>query len=154
MNNKMPYDPGVLPTKPAPKRGEKISMSLQGFPPYKDVHFSIRNPKHRIHDRFIALRDAAITAMEGRAPYRGPIQLNLVLQTPRFEAGKSLVDYVGGVMDSLDGSHGPSFTYLPIVYEDDCQVAAGGSSFRPSSKEYYDVVITFLRPQGRCEPVA
>jgi len=41
---------------------------------------------------------------------------------PGFEKGKGLVDYVGGIEDTLDGSHGFTFTYLPIVFQDDCQV--------------------------------
>ncbi|HBQ38253.1 MAG TPA: hypothetical protein DD714_04510 [Candidatus Omnitrophica bacterium] len=28
-------------------------------------------------------------------------------------------------MDTLDSSHAPEFTYLPIVYQDDCQVVLG-----------------------------
>ena len=67
--------------------------------------------------------------MGGRAPFRGAVGLDLNMHAPVFEKSKSLVDYVGGIMDSLDGSHGVEFTYLPIVYEDDCQVASGQSRF-------------------------
>ena len=47
-------------------------------------------------------------------------------------------------MDSLDGSHGVKFTYLPIVYEDDCQVAAGHNRFIKDESVWYEVTITFL----------
>lgn len=121
----LPYDPGVLPTEPPPKPGDTLSMTIEGLPPYKDTHASIRNPKHKIHVRFVALRRFAIEAMAGRACYRGAIRLDFEMRAPEFEANRSLVDYTGGIMDTLDGSHGLSFTYLPIVYEDDCQVCSG-----------------------------
>ena len=47
-------------------------------------------------------------------------------------------------MDTLDGSHGPSFTYLPIVYQDDCQVAAALTRLVTSEFTEYQIRITFL----------
>lgn len=144
MSEHLPYDPGVLPTKPPPSTGQSLSVRVKGLPPYKDEHFSIRNPRHKIHARFQTLRKAAIIAMAGRAPYRGAVQLDLVMQAPRFERGKHLLDYAGGILDTLDGSHGVEFTYLPIVYEDDCQVAGGRHQFQEAVEEWYELTITFL----------
>ena len=55
-----------------------------------------------------------------------------------------MLDYVSGVMDALDGSHGPGFTYLPIVYQDDCQVVLGEFHHVTSEETKYEVVLTFL----------
>lgn len=140
----MPYDPGVLPSAPAPQAGEMISLRLDGLPPYKDKHFSIRNSRHKIHSRFVALRKAAISAMAGRAPYRGVIGLDFIMNAPEFEKNKTLCDYMGGIMDTLDGSHGVEFTYLPIVYEDDCQVCNGKTKLQHDSDTFYEITIRFL----------
>ena len=67
MNEFLPYDPGVLPTKPPPEPGATLHIAVDGLPPYKDVNASIRNPKHKIYSRFVALREAAIREMDGRA---------------------------------------------------------------------------------------
>ena len=144
MNTNLPYDPGVLPTRPAPNAGETILIHVEKLPPYKDEHFSIRNLKHKIHARFKSLREAAIKVMDGRAAYRGAVQLDFVMCAPPFETGTRLLDYVDGIMDTLDGSHGPTFTYLPIVYEDDCQISTVHSHFEPSVDDWYELRITFL----------
>jgi hypothetical protein len=60
-------------------------------------------------------------------PYQGAIRLDFVMHAPEFEPKKTLMDYAGGISDTLDGSHGTTFTYLPIVYEDDCQISDGHS---------------------------
>jgi len=83
-------------------------------------------------------------AMRGRQWSDGPIAMTFAMHAPSFEKGKSLFDYVGGVEDTLDGSHGPHFTYLPIVYQDDCQVCAGNSEFRVSRRSWYKIGIEFL----------
>jgi len=134
--------PGVLPTKPAPTRGEVIEFAVFGLPPFKDVKRSIRNPKHPKHDAFIRLREAATAVMSQRECYSGPIELDISLYAPKPE--RPLIDYVGGIQDTLDGSHGPGFTYLPICYQDDCQVAAGHIKFVESVDESYAVRISFL----------
>lgn len=140
----LPYDPGVLPTKPSPRSGESISIKVSGLPPYKDEHFSIRNPKHKIYDRFKNLRKTGIEAMAGRAPYRGAIQIDFKMYNHKFESRKTLIDYLAGIEDTLDGSHGMNFTYLPIVFEDDCQVCSGYSKLIKSEKVCYELTITFL----------
>jgi hypothetical protein len=57
---------------------------------------------------------------------------------------RDLLDYVGGVMDALDGSHGPGFTYLPIVYQDDCQVVLGDFHHVRSDETRYELELGFL----------
>ena len=140
----LPYDPGPLPTLPAPAPGESLDLVIDGYPPFKDVKQSIRNRKHPRHGDFKTLRDAAIKAMAGRAWYFGPVGLDLALYAPSLPPNRSLLDYVGGVMDTLDGSSGCTFTFLPIVYEDDCQVALGNMRFFESQTVHYSLKVTFL----------
>ena len=143
MNGIMPYHPGVLPSKPSPQPGDTIGFALPGLPPYKDTHFSIRNQKHKIHPRFVALREEATRAMGGRAPFRGSIQLDIMVWAPRLDTTHTLLDYTSGIMDTLDGSHGPSFTYLPIAYEDDCQVCSLRQELLADTIAHYEVRLTF-----------
>ena len=138
-------DPGKLPHKPEPKAGSSLKFMLSGYPPYKSKGFSIRNPGHKHYDRFVILRRSAISAMKGRKWYDGPIEMNLTLYAPKFEKNKGLNAYVGGIMDTLDGSHGQHFTYLPIVYQDDCQVTNGRHRFMESDEPYYELEIVFLK---------
>ena len=140
----LPYAPGVLPTLPAPTVGERISIRVDGLPPYKDVSHSIRNVTHPRYESFIALRGAATAAMKSRAWYFGPIRLDLTIYAPSLHPRRALTDYMAGVMDTLGGSSGFTFTYLPIVFEDDCQVCAGASSFAESDDEYYEIQIEFM----------
>ena len=148
MNKYLPYDPGILPSSLAPTAGDRIVLKIDGLPPYKDEHFSIRNLRHKIYSRFTALRAAAIDAMAGRAPFRGAVELDLIIHAPGFDKGQKLIDYGDGIQDTLDGSHGSEFTYLPIVYEDDCQVAAIKSQFVKDVVPYYELIITFLENTG------
>jgi len=136
-------DPGRLPSKPSPKPGSKILVRVGGFPPFKQIRQSLRNPSHPNHDRFVALREAATKAMGGRAWSDGPIELNLTMYGPGFEKGRALSDYVAGTHDTLDGSHGVHFTYLPIVYQDDCQVWKGGARLIRSEDTRYVVEVQF-----------
>ena len=135
-------DPGPIPIRPSPKAQERIHFRVAGVPPDKDIHFSIRNPKHPRHIRFKHLREAAIQAMAGRARYLGPVELDVEIFAPKLDY--SLVDYLGGIMDTLDGGHAPSFTYLPIVYQDDCQVVSSKFGFRPAENTSYSVEVLFL----------
>jgi hypothetical protein len=82
--------------------------------------------------------------MSKRAPYRGAVSLSLTMYAPEFEKRRDLIDYVGGIMDTLDGSHGCEFTYLPIVYEDDCQVCLGRDRLLISQVPRYEVTLAFL----------
>jgi len=135
-------DPGIIPSRPAPMPGESIHLSLGGFPPHKDTHFSIRNPRHRYYQRFAVLRQAAIQAMDGRKWFDGPVQLDLDLYAPMLPF--TLSEFLGGVMDTLDGSHGYEFTYLPIVYQDDCQVCSSTQEHLDASAPRYVVSLKFL----------
>lgn len=143
----LPYDPGQLPTRPAPAAGEVLNISVEGFPPYKDNRKSIRNRNHPRHGDFKALRNAASKAMEGRAWTFGPVRLDLTVYAPSLPPGASLLDYLGGVMDTLDGSSGDTFTFLPIVYEDDCQVVTSTMRVVESEPVRYTVGVTFLAEQ-------
>jgi hypothetical protein len=145
MNVLLP-DPGVLPTLPSPLPGESISLAVEGLPPYKDRHFSIRNPRHPKYDRFARLRCAATEAMNGRQWYTGPVTLALTLFAP--ERGRNIIDYIAGIQDTLDGSHGRSFTYLPVVFQDDCQVVSTEARFVKSKDIKYLVEVGFLKAEA------
>ena len=82
--------------------------------------------------------------MDGRSCYRYGIGLTLTIWSPAEIDRWTILDYVGGIADTLDGSHGPSFTYLPIVYEDDCQITRIDFDFLPADHEEYQLKIDFL----------
>ena len=141
----LPYDPGVLPVFSAPQRGESITIKVEGLPPFKQIRQSLRNCNNPRYSAFTALRSAGIAAMAGRCWYFGAIQLSLCIFGPRPSQGPSLGDYVGGVFDTLDGSSGRTFTYLPVAYQDDCQVTRSESSWiEQDGEHYYEVSIKFL----------
>lgn len=143
----LPYDPGQLPSLPAPKPGDTIEMEVTGWPPYKRSRLSLRNPRNPDYAAFVNLRKAGTDAMRGRTWYHGPVEAHVEILGPRLPAGTEMTYYVGGIMDTLDGSHGFTFTYLPIVYEDDCQVCGGSVRFIRSDTPRYKVRIVFL-PEG------
>ncbi|HZR73734.1 hypothetical protein [Bradyrhizobium sp.] len=138
----LPYDPGTLPTRPAPKAGDVIRIEVDGLPPAKTIRRSIRNENHPKYESFVLLRRKATAAMAGRAWVFGPVAVNITLFGPSND-GSSMVDYLGGVMDTLDGSSGPTFTYLPIVFEDDCQVVRSEVKLQdhPTSKYLIEVEV-------------
>jgi hypothetical protein len=143
MPNFLPYDPGSFPRRPAPAAGESLVLEVPGEPPVKTRRQSIRNKRHPQHRSFVALRQAAIRAMAGRAWYFGPVKLCLTVFGRSSLDGWRLIDYLGGIMDTLDGSSGRTFTYLPIVFEDDCQVCETRTKWVRSSKESYRLRVTF-----------
>ena len=63
--NILPYDPGVIPTKPALKIGDQLEIIVKGYPPFKDTSKSIRNITHRYYDCFVKLRYEAVNVMAG-----------------------------------------------------------------------------------------
>lgn len=140
----LPYDPGALPIAASPAAGELLVIELAGLPPYKEIRRSIRNPTHPRYNSFVALRTAATRAMAGRAWHFGAIRLALTIYAPRLQDGCSVSDYMSGIMDTLGGSSGPAFTYLPIVYQDDCQIAETSSRFEQTNEPRYRLVIEFL----------
>jgi hypothetical protein len=143
MSNFLPYDPGLLPTRPAPRPGETLLLEVPGVPPVKTRRQSIRNQGHPQHSSFITLRRAAIRAMGGRAWYFGPVRVRLTVFGPSSLDRWSLILYLGGIMDTLDGSSGRTFTYLPIVFEDDCQVRDSQTRWVKSSESSYRLKVTF-----------
>ena len=122
MSNFLSYDPGSLPKRPAPAAGETLLIEISGVPPIKSRRQSIRNKMHPQYPCFMTLRRAATKAMAGRAWYFGPVALDLTVCGPLLLDRWNLNDYLGGIMDALDGSSGRTFTYLPVVFQDDCQV--------------------------------
>jgi hypothetical protein len=51
---------------------------------------------------------------------------------------------MGGIMDTLDGSCGLTFTYLPIVYQDNSQITSSRSEFFKAEQERYRLAVNFL----------
>lgn len=119
-------------------------MELAGLPPAKRPGASLRNPKHPRYQAFVDLRNAATLEMNGRAWYFGAVQLDVKVRAPERLGHWALLEYAGVIMDTLDGSSGVHFTYLPIVYEDDCQVSCGATKYEKSPDESYAVHVRFL----------
>jgi len=61
-----------------------------------------------------------------------------------LEEGLALLDYEAGIMDTLDGSHGTHFTFLPVVYNDDCQIALLKARFEKADRPHYEIKLTIL----------
>jgi hypothetical protein len=121
-----------------------VEFHLPGLPPYKDLRFSIRNPRHHHYKRFRDLRAKATYAMAGRAWSHGAVELEVEVHAPTLEGGRTMVDYIAGILDTLDGSHGTEFTYLPIAFNDDAQVSKTDARFFAEEHEYYLVRLRFL----------
>lgn len=134
----------VMAIYPCPKRGEKLRINVTGKPPFKDGSFSIRNPKHKIYRRFVKLRQNAIKVMKGRKWYEYPSPIQLKLTYFMRILDRSLGDYDQGIMDTLGGSHGYSFTCLPIIYQDDNQVHEVHSQYVKARSERYSIEVVFL----------
>jgi hypothetical protein len=81
--------------------------------------------------------------MDGRAWVFGRVQIKLTVRSSQREDDYNLNDYLGGVMDTLDGSSGKTFTFLPIVYEDDCQVWSSDTTWEESPESSYLLRILF-----------
>ena len=139
----LPYNPGLLPNKPAPKPGESILIEVAGLPPVKDIKLSIRNKKHKFHQRFTSLRNSATKAMDGRAWTFDEVDINLVIRSPEKPTIQGHSEFLGGIFDTLDGSSGFTFTYLPIVFEDNSQVSSCNLNWERSYESSYSVHIIF-----------
>jgi len=140
----LPYDPGVIASKPAPSPGDTITIEVGGLPPYKDISRSIRNINHPRYDAFVALRKAATVAMNGRACYMGAVALDLVVYGPELHKGPNISDYAAGVEDTIDGSSGGTFTYLPIVMQDDSQIVSLSMRYAKAEEARYCLLVKFL----------
>ena len=62
----------------------------------------------------------------------------------RLREQHGMLRFQSGIMDTLDGSHGQTFTFLPVVYEDDCQVAESRFEWCDDDDPSYEVQVTFL----------
>lgn len=144
MSQMLPYQPGVLPTRTAPRSGEHLHIEVEGLPPIKDRNRSIRNRAHPLHSRFLELRRVATEAMDGRAWVFGKVALEIVVRSRRAAEAYWLDDYLSGVMDTLGGSAGMTFTFLPIVYQDDCQVDSATTRWEESDLQGYSLRVLFL----------
>ncbi len=145
MQFKLFPDPGKLPTSPPPKVGEGLTLSLPGLPPRKQRHRSCRNPNHPNYERFVRLREAATEAMAGRQWFLGAVGLELLMYGPESLHWLIANEYLGGIMDTLDGSHGNHFTYLPVVYQDDGQVVSTSTNFQIASEHRYRLDVSFIQ---------
>ena len=144
MNPVLPYNPGVLPTRSGPSQGESVVIEVNGMPPIKTLNRSLRNRTNPRYDAFVALREAATHAMDGRAWYFGSVKVGFTLRCTENSLRGSLNDYFGGIADSLDGSAGFTFTYLPIVFQDDSQISEYYCQREESAVEKYRVEVFFL----------
>jgi hypothetical protein len=140
----LPYDPGVIPNKPAPSAGDTITIEVEGLPPHKDTSRSIRNMHHPRYDAFVALARAATGAMDGRACYMGAVALDLTVYAPDLHKNRNIADYASGIEDTIDGSSGVIFTYLPIIIQDDCQVVNWTMRYIKAAEARYCLIVTFL----------
>ena len=121
-----------------------MEFVVDGLPPMKKEGISLRNPENPKYSAFVLLREAASKAMQCRAWYFGGVSLNIEINYEQENMlAATLNEYVGGIMDSLDGSSGVHFTYLPIFYEDDCQVFDCESKFVKSNGNFYRVRVCF-----------
>ena len=143
MTGYLPYDPGILPTKKGPNPGDQITINVNGLPPQKKRWISLRNPKNPRYDAFVSLRNAATKAMNGRAWYFGPIGIDFIFYVKEYFTVDEYISYVGGIADTLCGGCGVHFTYLPIVYEDDCQICESNMKQIVSNSQGYSLLIKF-----------
>jgi len=70
--------------------------------------------------------------------------MELELWGPVSDRRRSIDWYAMGVEDTLDGGHGETFTYLPIVFEDDCQIIDSIMRFHEAPSARYRLSFTFL----------
>jgi hypothetical protein len=143
LSDLLSYNPGSLPTRPAPNAGEHVQIEVEGLPPRKNLSRSIRNRNSGDNQSFAKLRAAATSMMNSRSWYSGPIDIELVLLGPHPPTGIALTRYLGGVCDTLGGSHGYTFTFLPIAYEDDCQIEKAVVKARESTYLGYRITVRF-----------
>lgn len=80
--------------------------------------------------------------MAGRKWYDEAVGMKLTLRANALD--RPLLDYIAGIMDTLGGSHGDTFTYLPIAFQDDCQVSVGETFFVKDSTTTYTLEIVFM----------
>lgn len=134
---------GIIPIKPAPLKNEIIQFKVEGVPPIKQWSFSLRNIKSSQYQAFEKLRIAALAAMNERAWYEDEIILDITIYMKDISK-VSLNPYVGGIMDTLGGSHGFAFTFSPIIYQADMQVTAVTYDKKQSNIDKYSIKVTLL----------
>lgn len=85
--------------------------------------------------------------MRGRAWTQDPVSLELTVLDDGQPDSYSLGDYLSGIADTLDGCSGYTFTYLPIVFEDDSQIARLSGRWVAGAKSSYVIKVTFGAPR-------
>lgn len=121
---------------------DKIEIHVIGIPPHKERSRSIRNAKHPRHNRFLKLRKIAKKAMGKRNYYLGPVSIEM--KYIRKKGKKKMWDYMSGIFDTLDGSHGFTFHWTPIVFLDDSQVVTTRMEHKTGERDEYFLKIKFL----------
>ena len=81
--------------------------------------------------------------MNGRAWVSSEVEILLTIRSPKEMSIHSRSEYLGGIMDALDGGSGFTFTYLPIVFEDDSQVSSCRIDWKKSLEASYLIQIVF-----------
>jgi len=82
--------------------------------------------------------------MNGRACYMGAVALDLVVYGPELHKGPNISDYAAGVEDTIDGSSGGTFTYLPILMQDDSQIVSLSMRYAKAEEARYCLLVKFL----------
>ncbi|MBX3360302.1 MAG: hypothetical protein KF912_10370 [Phycisphaeraceae bacterium] len=133
----------VVPCKPPPDVGEEISITLAGLPPKRHrVPLGARHQAH--HKRFKLLREHAVEAMDGRAPYAGAVSVTLLLPPERDRSESGLNDdYAWSVVESMIACSGDSFWHDPIVCYLRSQIASLRVGLHDAQSESYSVNIKF-----------
>lgn len=80
--------------------------------------------------------------MGKRKYHEGPVSISM--RYIRAQGEKSISDYISGICDTLDGSHGFTFHWPPIVFLDDCQVEKIAIKQEVGKKDEYFLEIDLL----------
>ncbi len=82
--------------------------------------------------------------MGNRAWYFGKIAMEITLFGSPDTAIHTLNAYMGGICDTLGGSSGLTFTYLPIIYEDDSQIDSLSITWQRDTDVHYCIRLLFV----------
>lgn len=133
----------VTSTRPAPSEGESITFTVAGLPPKQGIYVPLGAPRNQHDSRFRILRHAAITAVDGRAPYNGPVTLTLVLPTERDRTESGIEeDYAWGVVESLIRLAVEDVADTPIVFYEKSQITDLRVEASTEPADEYTVMVT------------
>lgn len=129
----------------------ELIFHVEGYPPAKNEALSMLGPRHSHASRVIALLTAARAALDGAAPFEGPLGLEVKL----FRAGSDPWDatnYLGGIGDTLEAKdrRGPlehlGDLALVALYQNDRQIREVHFSEVVASSPGYEVRLFELGP--------